>query len=83
MCRTASLGWYGNAPSSSCSRSLGVGEHRQRLVGVGGEHDLVEALGRRAARRDRHVVGVAMDRAATGVDEPQPVAATARISAST
>ena len=38
-----------------------VGEQLQRLVGVGGEDDLVEALGVVAARRDRDVVGVPGD----------------------
>ena len=45
----------GSAPSISRSRSRGVVEQRQRLVGVAGEHDLVEALDarRRAAAASR------------------------------
>ena len=35
----------GSRPSSSRSRSLASREHRQRLVGVRGDHHLVEALG--------------------------------------
>ena len=45
----------------------GVGQQRQRLVGVGREHDLVEPLGLAPARRDQHVVGVPARPTATGV----------------
>ena len=40
----------------------GVGQQRQRLVGVRRHHDVVEALGRPPARRHLHVVVVARDR---------------------
>ena len=43
--------------------SVSVAKHGERLVGVGGDHDLVEAERLAALRCDGHVVIVAMDRA--------------------
>ena len=51
----------------------GVGEHRQRLVGVGGDHDLVELLALAALGLDPHPV-----RAAARSAAPAPPAAPGR-----
>ena len=55
----------------------GVGEQRQRLVGMGGEDDLVEPLRLTAGGRDGHAVRMALDRAHRR-GEPQPHAPVAR-----
>ena len=55
----------------------GVAEQAERLVGVRGHDDLVEALGLAAAGRDQHVVAVAADRCDRR-RQPQPARGTAR-----
>ena len=44
VCSTTRLDWYRMPPSSRFSSVLASGEQRQRLIGVRGQHDVVEAL---------------------------------------
>ena len=46
MCSTASFAVYSNAPSSRRSSARGILEQRERLVGVRGDDDVVEAADR-------------------------------------
>ena len=57
------VGLVGEGAEDLLLRRRRVGEHRERLVGVRGDDDLVEALGLAARRRDLHAVVEALDRA--------------------